>query len=409
VGQAEAGVNQDFGTAFYSSVQPTIASDDSTFFVHAYPYVSGGGFVSISKCRLFNPAASDPWVNCRDGSNYYTKLFSDATTCATPGACSIQIPSPLSDVANDGFPAWFGKALALSMSGPLGPALFIGAPGTVYSSSQRGSVYVYLLNSDTSPYSTPHQELAPPTIYSTGTNAVTFGASLALSGDESTLVIGAPYDADGRGNVWVYNLITSTYESIIPNPTAGLAGGYLGTSVTVNHYATTIVAARPCRGCANEHTAGSAVVYYRISTQSLRQRRYFYLQPASGKGIGVREIEITTSGGTNVAKYRPSILSSTYNFNPPWLAGQAAVDGLILSPLQNIAATDAVNGFLWIDLGHTATTGTIVEVKITNRVDCCQDQLAGATAIIVDYYGNGFLWATTLSGTQTTYTYAMNV
>jgi hypothetical protein len=385
-----AGYGQDLGLDLYFPMAVSEVSDDATFFVSAWPGGGTNGQVVIDRCSSFDPAAaSAPWTACKDGSGFFTNLLSGT---------QIIIDSPLA------YTSYFGKVLDLCLFTPWGKLLAVGAPASFYSGIKRGSVFLYRLRSNTN-ITNDYVELGPPVTYSTGTNDVHFGSSLAFSGNGDILVIGAPRDADNRGNVWVYNLVTSSFESVIPNPTAGLAGGLLGATVSVNFRGTVIVAGRPCRGCANEHTAGATVVLTRLSNYATTpSRRYIYMDAPSG--IMLREIEVW-SGGVNIGKFKPAMMSGTY-YDTPYLYAQNGVDDIHTNTaVKYCSAANLVSQWYIVDIG--TVTSIVTSIVVYNRADCCINQLVGGNIRMYDYQGNALLWSSTFASGALSYTFTPNV
>jgi hypothetical protein len=241
--------------------------------------------------------------------------------------------------------------------------------------------------------------LAPPMV--DGPN-VHFGSSLCFSGEGSHLAIGAPRYGNDVGTVFLYNLINMAFEIIVPNPSAGVPGGLLGTTVSINDAGTVVVAGRPCRGCANEHTAGSAVVFTRLTPHTVeRHNKYIFVQAST---LSVREVAVFI-GANNIARYRPAVLAGTFILSGLPLFALNAVDVVGATPAQYLAHNLGGNEWLIIDLGNVSSV--ITGVTVFNRGDCCQS-FAGAF-IAIGRYNGAIQWSTFASGTALEYSFTPNV
>jgi len=97
-----------------------------------------------------------------------------------------------------------------------------------------------------------------------------FGATIAISSNGDTLVVGAPWQSGWEGAVYVFALNTGGYKELPdtasgtadqfficdPNSAYGIGNPELGQSVAISADGKTIVAGEPCAG-----TGGQAVVY----------------------------------------------------------------------------------------------------------------------------------------------------
>ena len=94
--------------------------------------------------------------------------------------------------------------------------------------NNKGAAYVYEWNETTSEYEQRGATFLGSTVDDL------YGSSVAISGDRTTLVVGAPGGLGGRGYIEAYNWDGSTWQpNSIPNST-GEAGSAFGTSVTTS-------------------------------------------------------------------------------------------------------------------------------------------------------------------------------
>ncbi len=95
-----------------------------------------------------------------------------------------------------------------------------------------------------------------------------FGASVAISADGSVIVAGAPGDSSGRGAAWVFERSGAAWHQVEKLRGAGERGdGAFGTSVAISGDATTILVGAPADG----GSAGAAWAFVRSGSRWLPQ------------------------------------------------------------------------------------------------------------------------------------------
>jgi hypothetical protein len=142
----------------------------------------------------------------------------------------------------------FGSSLALSANGQ---TALVGAPGA---SSDGGAAYVYIEAGGT--------WSATPAATFTGTLDEDLGGSVALSGDGQSALVGAPGAGSQEGAAYVYGEAGSTWASTDVASFTGSSGELLGASVALSADDHTALLGAPHAG---SH-AGAAYVYDQAAT-----------------------------------------------------------------------------------------------------------------------------------------------
>jgi len=116
----------------------------------------------------------------------------------------------------------FGQAVALSTDGT---TLAVGAP---YENSGAGAVYIYRRIAG---MWQPHGVVTAPNIRANDN----FGWAVAMSADGVTLAVGAPYENNKVGAVYVYQLVSGAWQSqgVVKAPNAETGDGF-GTAVAIS-------------------------------------------------------------------------------------------------------------------------------------------------------------------------------
>ena len=241
-----------YGTAssrFGTSV--SLSSDGTTVAVGANGYNINQGFVQVYK---FNGATST-WTIVGNGTFYGTassqvgssvSLSSDGTTVAV-GAPSYSNNQGLVQVYKFNGTTWnivgngtdlsgtaaavssFGGSVSLSSDGS---TVAVGAP--FYSNNDyQGFVQVYKFNGTT------WNIVGNGTLYGPGPLTSQFGRSVSLSSDGTTVAVGAPSYSNNQGLVQVYKFNGTTWN-IVGTQFSGTAGSSFGWSVSLSSDGTTV-------------------------------------------------------------------------------------------------------------------------------------------------------------------------
>jgi hypothetical protein len=135
----------------------------------------------------------------------------------------------------------FGFAVALS---PDGTTAFVGAPGTGSGFPPAGAIYVFHTSAEDAwaTSSSPKARL-------TATNGTFVGIALALSGDGTTAVAGAPFlTATSKGGAYIFQASSESTWAPTSTPTATLRNGaqsvndqFAGTAVAISGDGTTVL------------------------------------------------------------------------------------------------------------------------------------------------------------------------
>ncbi len=89
-----------------------------------------------------------------------------------------------------------------------------------------------------------------------------FGASVALSGDGSTALVGAPHDDHGRGAAWLFTRAGASWSRAAPKLTSAKAGrGSFGTSVALRADALTAIVGAPTESATEPLAEGESPPY----------------------------------------------------------------------------------------------------------------------------------------------------
>jgi hypothetical protein len=302
----------------------------------------------------------------------------------------------------------FGSVVIASLFTPQGHVLIASAPRD---NCGDGAVYLFSLSN----WVTTNQ----PTILvrigsqSTGEN---FGIGMSLSGDGSMLAIGAdlynPGSQPQKGAVYVYNLVTLTFETRVDAPGYLNAVQRFGYTVALNYNANILAVGQPACNyfldtISTENTAyspatnGRVHIYTRIGPRPFTwKRRWLKLTQSSATIINLAEISVT-SGGTNIALWKPAFASNVFSgdFLP-----QNLVDG---NTGNFYSSSGEAGSWVAIDLGNVSST--ITNILITNRESCCQERAAGISVQLLEGTWSNVVWSTTISGTAATYSYSPNV
>lgn len=157
--------------------------------------------------------------------------------------------------AKDGTAAHgFGSSVAVSANGSV---VVVGAPRTqVNGNLSQGKAYIF---------SGANYATETPLIASDGTNPDLFGTSVAVSADGGTVVVGAPFKAtpsggSNRGKAYVYR--GANYATEIPLLSSDAAvGDSFGNGVAISGDGTTVVVGAPGKTLSGHQNQGKAYVY----------------------------------------------------------------------------------------------------------------------------------------------------
>ena len=154
---------------------------------------------------------------------------------------------------------WFGYSTSISADGS---AFAVGAPLNDDNGADSGQVRVYKFKSLVDGYTQVGFGINGET---TGD---TFGHSMSMSADGTTLVVGAPYN-DGSGansghvRVYKYNLSTNSYEQVGSDINGKISGDAFGYSVSMSADGTVFVVGAPYND--NNGMASGHVRVYKYS------------------------------------------------------------------------------------------------------------------------------------------------
>ena len=135
----------------------------------------------------------------------------------------------------------FGYSVAISANGT---AIVVGAPFNDWNGTNSGRARVFRFNSTTNTYAVDVVD-----IYGNAPNE-NFGFSVSMSGDGSTIVVGAPKsDVNGIDSglvrVYKFNSATSSYSQFGSDMNGGSQGEQFGFALSISGDASTIVAGAP--------------------------------------------------------------------------------------------------------------------------------------------------------------------
>lgn len=151
-------------------------------------------------------------------------------------------------------PISFGNNLAISPDGLLA---VIGSPLSLRGTDTTGAVQVFEKNTTTKRWSKAGNNIVPSNA-TIGTNKkLGLGTGFTFSSDNNDLIIGAPFDNNGRGALWLYKPVNGSWTNQQKiTPPSGLTNGNFGSSLAIGEYGLTLVA-----GAHNTSSGGNAYVY----------------------------------------------------------------------------------------------------------------------------------------------------
>jgi hypothetical protein len=247
-----------------------------------------------------------------------------------------------------------------------------------------------------------------------------FGISMSLSGDGTILAIGADFyrspSNDYQGAVYIYNLETQSYETRIDAPAFISVYQRFGYTVSLNHNGTIIAIGQPASSesmqpIANDNAAyspatnGRVHLFARSTPRSTTwKRRWLKLTHfSSATIINLAEISVT-SGGTNIALWKPAFASTLFSgdFLPQYL-----VDGITNVDNNFYGSSGEIGSWVAIDLGNVSST--ITNIFITNRINCCQERAIGITVQLLEGLWSNVIWSTVIGTQAATYSFSPNV
>jgi hypothetical protein len=256
-----------------------------------------------------------------------TALVGDPSSSSTPGAAWVftrsagtwtRGPVLRSDGGDD--EGRFGKSVALSADGD---TALIGDPGA---SAQRGTAWVFTRSGDT----WLHQ--ATLTDFE-GSKLAHFGRSVALSSDGDTALIGAPGDSSFEGAAWAFRRSGTTWSQMVGKITGPQDGGRarFGKAVALSGDGTTALVGAPDQG---EHR-GAVWTLARSGFTFVHQGATLTsLSEATEGGFGA---SVALSGAGNVALIGAPQAEGGFGSVTQWTRSSGA-----WSPQANLGGTEAV-------------------------------------------------------------------
>jgi hypothetical protein len=210
--------------------------------------------------------------------------------------------------------------------------------------------------------------------------------------------------------------MTQSFETRIDAP--ALLSGYqrFGYTVSLNYDGSIVAVGQPASSesmqpIANDNTAyspatnGRVYLYARSTSRSSTwKRRWLKLTHfSSATIINLAEISVT-SGGTNIALWKPAFASTI--FSGDYLP-QNLVDGITNVNSNIYASSGEVGSWVAIDLGNVSST--ITNILITNRQDCCQDRAVGITVQLLEGLWSNVIWSTVIGTQASSYSFSPNI
>ncbi len=232
---------------------------------------------------------------------------------------------------SDGEAGHFGKSVALSSDGAtalVGAQEDSGGHGAVWTYARSGAAFVQ-----------QGEKLTPPPQFGEGH----FGTTLALSGDGSTALIGAPRAETGTGAVTVFTRSGSTWAEQKPRlgGSEAVGKGFLGSSValSIDGEVATIGASR------DAHKAGAAWIFTNESQANVPGPAVANVAPGHGP----------TEGGTKV-----TITGSNFNSTttPTVMFGTTPASGVEVRTAAEIRAVTPPGAERVVDVTVQTVTGT---------------------------------------------------
>ncbi|MCP4128449.1 MAG: PKD domain-containing protein, partial [Gammaproteobacteria bacterium] len=181
----------------------------------------------------------------------------------------------------------FGQSVAISSDGS---TVVVGATADDDNGNYSGSAYVYSW--------TGNAWNQTKIIATDGAADDTFGWSVAVSSDGSTVVVSAPGDddnGDSSGSAYVYSRTGSTWNQTKIMATDGAASDYFGWSVAVSSDGSTIIVGAYCDDD-NGSTSGSAYVYSWTGS-TWYQTKIIATDGAADDAFG-RSVAVSSGGST---------------------------------------------------------------------------------------------------------------
>jgi hypothetical protein len=238
-------------TAAHSSFGASVALSGDTLAVGAFGESSNATGINGDQTDTSAPNAGAAYVFTRNGAAWSQQAYVKTSVTQTN--------------------AQFGESVALS-----GDTLAVGAP----SEPTRGAVYIFTRSGTAW---TQQARLTP----SDSSASADFGTSVALSGD--TLAVGAPYDNQGPGTVYVSTRSGNTWSMPLPVASNAPPGAQVGKSVALAGDTLAVGAPQDSNG------TGAAYVFTRSGSNWLP---YPALQPTStGSNFGT---SVALAGATLV-------------------------------------------------------------------------------------------------------------
>ena len=206
-----------------------------------------------------------------------------------------------------------GKCVAISADGN---TVVIGAP---YHNSYRGALYVYTKNGS----SWNEHKLAPQIL----TSSTGFGDSISISSDGTTIFAGAPYANNSSGVLYIYTKTTYSWNEEVFNPNLS-TNSFFGYSVDVSGDGTTIIIGAP------QQSSYKGACY--VCKRNLSNWTAIKLAPidlATHDSFG-HSVSISNDGTTIVigAPYRNGDKGSIYVYTkngPTWAYSELKPSGLV--------------------------------------------------------------------------------
>lgn len=291
---------------------------------------SGGG--ALEECA---EEAADEVGECAFGKSVSlsadgnTALVGDPSSNSTPGAAWVftrsagtwtRGPALIADGGGDD--GRFGKSVALSADGA---TALIGDPGASF---ERGAVWVFTRSGDTW---TQQAELTD----SERSQLAHFGRSVALSSDGDTALIGGPGDSSFEGAAWAFTRTGTTWSQIGGRITGPHDGGraHFGKAVALSGDGSAALVGAPDYG----EQRGAVWTLARSGSSFVQQGATLAFTSVSETMEGAFGASVALSGDGNVALIGAPHAEAGFGSVTQWTRS-----GGVWSPQANLGGTEAV-------------------------------------------------------------------
>ena len=165
-------------------------------------------------------------------------------------------------IASDGDYGQFGRSVSISGDGT---TAIVGAYRDNDNGQNSGSVYIY---------STVDSDDFPPGVWqetkllaSDGVYGDHFGSSVSISGDGTTVIVGAYWSKFGNsGSAYIYSLIDGVWQETKLTASDGAVGDWFGGSVSISSDGTTVIVGAHLADNNTLPDAGAAYIFRRTSS-----------------------------------------------------------------------------------------------------------------------------------------------